>query len=158
MGDHTECFEVDYDPVVISYDDLLEEFWTSHNPTSPSWKTQYASIILAHDDEQLRLAQESAERFSAVVKRPVSTRIERLDRFWMAEDYHQKYYLRNDRFLYREMRDYYPAENDFVDSTASARINGFLAGAGNCLLLERELPKLGLDDTGADHLKKHCRG
>ena len=122
MGDHTECFEVDFDPAAVSYDDLLELFWTSHDATRPAWKTQYASLVLARDEEQLGAARASAERFSAIVARPVATRIERLDRFWLAEDYHQKYYLRNDRVLYGELRAAYPAEEHFVASTAAARM------------------------------------
>ena len=103
MGDHTECFQVDFDPTEVSYEDLLELFWTSHDPTRPAFKTQYASLVLAHDDEQLETARASAERLSALVKRPIATSIDRFDRFWMAEDYHQKYYLRNDRRLFSEM-------------------------------------------------------
>jgi len=157
MGDHTECFQVDFDPAEVTYDDLLELFWTSHDATRPAWKTQYASLVLAHDDEQLKLATESAERFSAIVGRPVSTRIERLGAFWIAEDYHQKYYLRNDRRLFAELRDVYSKEEEFVASTATARINGYLHGTGSCVKLEAELPDYGLSDQGAQHLRARCR-
>jgi peptide methionine sulfoxide reductase MsrA len=157
MGDHTECFEVDFDPAVVAYDDLLELFWTSHDPTRQAWKTQYASLILTRGDEQLAQAQASAERFSAVVKHSVATRIEPLDVFWLAEDYHQKYYLRNDRVIYREIRASYPREDEFIASTAAARMNGYLYGVGSCIQLKRDLPALGLSDEGAEHLRTHCR-
>ena len=62
LGDHTESIEVDYDPEVISYEDLLAVFWSSHSPTSRPWSRQYASLILTHDDTQRRLAEESLRR------------------------------------------------------------------------------------------------
>lgn len=157
MGDHTECFQVDFDSAEVSYDDLLELFWTSHDPSRPAWKTQYASLVLTHDEGQLAAARASAERFSAVIGRPVATRIEPLERFWLAEDYHQKYYLRSDRMIYGEIRASYPQEDDFVASTAAARMNGYLYGIGGCLQLEAELSGLGLSDEGAEHLRSHCR-
>lgn len=158
MGDHTECFEVDFDPAVVSYEDLLELFWTTHDPTHPAWKTQYASLVLAHDETQLATARESAARFSAVVGRPVATRIEMLERFWLAEDYHQKYYLRNDRVLFGEIRAAYPREDALVASTAAARMNGYISGAGSCVRLEQDLPGLGLSDEGSRHLRSRCHG
>jgi len=157
IGDHTECFEVDFDPAVVSYDDLLELFWTSHDPTRQAFKQQYASLLLTRGDEQSETARESAARIGALLGRTPVTRIEPFTRFYLAEDYHQKYYLRNDRVLMREFRAFYPDDSDFVRSTASARANGFVSGAGSCLSLEEELPKLGLSDEAFDHLRKLCR-
>jgi peptide-methionine (S)-S-oxide reductase len=158
MGDHTECFQVDFDPAELGYQDLLEMFWTSHDPTRPAWKTQYASLILAHDEDQRVQAVESAERLKQTVGRPVATRIDTLERFWLAEDYHQKYYLRNDRLLFNEMRAAYPDEAGLVDSTAAARINGYLYGSASCVQLENEIPELGLSERAAGHLRMHCQG
>jgi peptide-methionine (S)-S-oxide reductase len=158
MGDHTECFQVDFDSREVSYEDLLELFWTTHDPARPAWKTQYASLALAHDDAQLATARESAQRFSAIVGRSVATRIETLGRFWLAEDYHQKYYLRNDRVLMGDFRAMFGADDRaFVDSPAAARVNGYLSGAESCARLERELPGLGLSPEGATHLRSRCR-
>ncbi len=92
MGDHTECFQVDFDPGVVSYDDLLQLAWQSHDPTRQAFKTQYASLILAHDEAQLAAARASAMRLEAAPRRKVVTRIEPLVRFWPAEEYHQHYY------------------------------------------------------------------
>lgn len=157
MGDHSECFQVDFDPDVVGYDDLLELFWTSHDPTREPWKVQYASLVLTEGEVQRHAAIESARRLSEFVHKPIVTRIEPLARFWLAEDYHQKYYLRNDRILNREMRGAYPGETAFVDSTAVARVNGYLYGAGSCVRLERDLPGLGLSDEGSEHLRTHCK-
>lgn len=157
LGDQTECFQVDYDPAVISYEDLLQLVWQSHDPTRPAFKTQYASLVLAHDDEQLDAARASAESLAKAIGRPLSTRIERLDRFWLAEDYHQKYYLRNDRALMAEFHAWYPDDRDFVQSSAAARVNGYLYGKATCAALDADLPRLGLSDSAAKHLRSGCR-
>jgi len=156
MGDHTECFEVDYDPTMVGYEDLLELFWQSHDPTARAYKTQYASLVLTHTATQLATARESAERLQRLFGTKVATRIEPIGTFWMAEDYHQKYYLRNDRMLMQEFRASYPHEAEFVASTAAARVNGHLYG-GTCARLDRDLPELGLSDEAATHLRHHCR-
>ena len=65
--------------------------------------------------------------------------------FWSAEAYHQKYYLRGDPLLMAEFRAMYPDDEAFVDSTAAARVNGYVGGYGDP---RRELEKLGLSDRG----------
>lgn len=95
---HAEAVLVTYDPARVSYDDLLEVFWASHNPTTlnrqgPDVGTQYRSAIFYHDDEQKRLAeqskaqQEAAGRFPA----PIVSEIVPAAPFYAAEDYHQRY-------------------------------------------------------------------
>jgi peptide-methionine (S)-S-oxide reductase len=158
MGDHTECFQVDFDPAAVSYEDLLELFWTSHDPTRSAWKTQYASLVLAHDEDQLAAACASAERFSAIVSRPVATRIGMLGHFWLAEDYHQKYYLRSDRVLMADFRAMFGAdERAFLDSPAAARVNGFAAGDGSKRLLDGVIDELGLSEAGRSELLRRVR-
>ncbi len=154
IGDHTECFEVDFDPAVVSYEDLLELFWQSHDPTKAAWKTQYASLLLVSGDEQLAAARASAGRYERLLGVRVHTRIEPLTRFWMAEDYHQKYYLRQDRLLMKEFHGFYPRESDFVASTAAARVNGYLAGAAPAARLARDLEGLGLSAAASTRLQQ----
>ena len=158
IGDHTECFEVDFDPGTVSYDELLQLFWSSHDPTHPSYSKQYASLILTRGDEQLRLAEASRDRLESVLRRPVLTRIEPLERFYRAEDYHQKYRLRGDRVLNSEMRGVYAIDEEFTDSSVAARLNGFAGGAGTCGLLDKEVVAYGLSNLAQTHLKSLCRG
>ena len=153
LGDHTECFQVDFDPAVISYRDLLDVFWQSHNSTRPAYSTQYASLVLAHDEDQLAAARASALVLERAVGHPVLTRIEPLTRFYPAEDYHQKYYLRSDRVLMRDFSRFYGANSKaFVDSTAAAKANGFVARDGTKALLESLIDELGLSDAGRAEL------
>ena len=62
IGDHSESIQIDYDPSVITYQELLTYFWDGHTSTSPPFSQQYASIIFYHDDEQKTLALNSKER------------------------------------------------------------------------------------------------
>src|ERR1041384_3633446 len=73
-------------------------------------------------------------------------------RFYRAEDYHQKYYLRHDRTLIAEFADYTPRE--LVESTAAARLNGYVAGRGTLTQLHDELPGFGLSAAAATHLER----
>jgi peptide-methionine (S)-S-oxide reductase len=72
--------------------------------------------------------------------------------FYLAEDYHQKYYLRRDALLMSELAGY--TSQQLVDSTVAARLNGYVAGKGSLAQLSEDLPRLGLSPTGAAHLEK----
>jgi len=76
-------------------------------------------------------------------------------RFYLAEDYHQKYYLRHDATLMRELADYSPSE--LVESTIAARLNGFIAGRGSRARVFDEVPQYGLSRVAVDHLAKLLR-
>jgi len=152
LGDHTEAFEVDFDPEVLSYAELLELFWKSHNPCARPWSRQYRSAVFYHDETQRKLAEESAARIASERGAPVQTLIEQVDRFYLAEDYHQKYRLRRHVDLAGELLEIYPALEDFVNSTAATRLNGYLAGYGSRADLERDLPRLGLSEDAQARL------
>jgi len=104
---HAEVVQVTYDPSVISYRDLLEVFFATHDPTTLNRQgadagTQYRSTVLYADDEQRRAAEEviaELERDGAFAD-PIVTTLEPLDRFYPAERYHQDYYARNGRQPY----------------------------------------------------------
>ena len=90
LGDHTETVEIDYDPNSISYEELLDIFWGSHNPARPALSVQYKSAIFYHNEDQKRLALESKERLEAELNMAILTEILPYSRFYLAEDYHQK--------------------------------------------------------------------
>jgi peptide-methionine (S)-S-oxide reductase len=95
---HAEVVEVQYDPLKVSYDQLLDLFWKIHDPTTlnrqgPDVGTQYRSAIFYHDEEQKKAALASRERLreSGRFRRPVVTEITPTSTFYRAEDYHQRY-------------------------------------------------------------------
>jgi peptide-methionine (S)-S-oxide reductase len=110
------------------------------------------SIIFFHTEEQRRLAIETRDREVARRKSKIFTEIIPATEFYLAEAYHQKYRLRSEQDLMMELRAIYPREEDFVNSTAAARINGYLDGYGTVLDLQEELPGFGLSPTASKRL------
>lgn len=153
LGDHTETIEMDYDPQKISFEELLLVFWSSHNPASLPWSRQYASILFVHDEEQRKLAEVSKNQQEVLLGRKIFTEILPYKGFTLAEDYHQKYRLRNSTLL-REYQIMYPDLLEFVNSTAVTRVNGYLGGHALPEQLESEIEILGLSDPGKGMLRR----
>ena len=96
---HAEALQVKYDPKEISYEELLDLFWSIHNPTTknrqgPDIGSQYRSTIFYHTPEQERIAKKSKQELddSNKFQNKIVTEIEPASTFYPAEDYHQKYY------------------------------------------------------------------
>jgi peptide-methionine (S)-S-oxide reductase len=95
---HAEVVQVEYDPDRVTYDQLLEVFWGSHDPTTPNRQgpdvgTQYRSAIFFHDADQETAARASKEKLagSGRFPREIVTEITPASTFFLAEDYHQQY-------------------------------------------------------------------
>jgi peptide-methionine (S)-S-oxide reductase len=157
LGDHTESLQVDFDPAQISYAELLEVFWSTHNPCAGGNSRQYMIAIFYHNESQRQVAEASRQREAARREKPVRTSILPLTAFYLAEDYHQKYMLRSRSALMRELKAMYPDEQDLVNSTVAARVNGYLGGHGTASLLEEEIDRFGLSAEGCDMLRSSLR-
>ncbi len=94
LGDHTETVEIDFDPTVVTYEELLDHFWEQHDATL-QFKNQYQSMILTNDPEQASVAAASMEANQAQATGDIVTIIKPAEHFWLAEDYHQKYLAKN---------------------------------------------------------------
>jgi peptide-methionine (S)-S-oxide reductase len=97
---HAEVLRVEFDPSVVSFEQLLEVFWAMHDPTQvnrqgPDVGDQYRSAIFTHSDEQQRSAEASRDAAQAKFDRPIATEITPAGPFYPAEDYHQRYYDKN---------------------------------------------------------------
>lgn len=158
LGDHSETIEVEFDPKRISYEELLDIFWESHDPTARSFSRQYASFIFFHTDEQKKLAQETKEQVETKKRQKIYTEIVPADTFYPAEDYHQKYYLKKYEPLVRELSGLYAGEGDFTLSTAAARINGYLGGNGNLEQLKQQLKELDLSPEVTERIVRALKG
>jgi peptide-methionine (S)-S-oxide reductase len=106
------------------------------------------SIVFYHNDEQRKIAISSKEHEVARLGRNIVTEIVPFSEFYLAEDYHQKYYLRQESGLFQELSAIYPDIGDFINSTAVARLNGYVGGYGMPETLEKELDSLGLSEAG----------
>jgi peptide-methionine (S)-S-oxide reductase len=158
LGDHSETVQITYDPAQISYEELLDVFWYIHNPTVKPLSDQYKSVIFYHDDEQKRLAMETKERREAEVGSTIYTEIVPAAEFYLAEAYHQKYHLRQIPELAGEFMAIYPDIEDFVNSAAVTRINGYAAGYGAEDVLQEELYDLGLSPEGIERVLNMSSG
>ena len=99
---HAEVVQIRFDPNVVSYRDLLNVFFTIHDPTTLNRQgadigTQYRSAIFYHDDEQKMIAEEAIRDLNAqkIWDNPIVTEVTKFDKFYVAEDYHQEYFARN---------------------------------------------------------------
>jgi peptide-methionine (S)-S-oxide reductase len=150
LGDHTEVVQVEYDPGTLAYEDLLSVVWETHNWASNARKRQYRGVVLTHDEDQRRAVEQAREALADRTGRTVETDVEPLDQFALAESYHQKYELRSTPIVGDELLEC--CGDAFVDSTAAARLNGFVAGHGTDehrrdLLAALDLSPLALDEV-----------
>ncbi len=104
---HAEVIQVTFDPAVISYPQLLEVFWRTHDPTTRNRQgndvgTQYRSVIFTHSDRQQKVAERYKQKIDAarVFSRPVVTEIEPFTKFYPAEADHQDFFADNPRQPY----------------------------------------------------------
>ena len=99
---HAEVLRITYDPARISFNELLEVFWGSHDPTTLNRQgndigTQYRSVVFYHEEEQKALAEKYKEQLDAsgAFNDPIVTAVEPIPEYYPAEDYHQNYFNRN---------------------------------------------------------------
>ncbi len=104
---HAECCQVIYDPSKVSFDELLEVFWKTHDPTTLNRQgndvgTQYRSVVFYHSQAQKNKAEhyKAALNNSGAFNKPVVTTLEPYKNFYSAENYHQKYYEYNGAQMY----------------------------------------------------------
>jgi len=151
MGDHTESIQIDFDPSRTTYKKLLDMFWNSHNPFSGGGYTQYMSAIWYHDKSQKRaIKQSKKEQEKKRSGKKVATVIRRVGTFTLAEDYHQKYYLRTHDQLVEALDC--ETEGEFVNSFAATRMNAYVAGRGEMQQLLAEVDEFGLNAEAKEYL------
>ncbi len=127
IGDHTEVVQLEYDPEQLSFSELLERAFDEHNSYQQSRKRQYQNIIFtetAVQRDQLRSYLDGNE-FS---RETIDTRLEKLDRFHVAEDYHQKFNLRGKRWITDAFAEADYDDGAIRESPAAAKLNAHAAG------------------------------
>jgi peptide-methionine (S)-S-oxide reductase len=132
-------FQLDFDPRILSYEELLDSIWKNRRG-GRAYSRQYMEAVFPANAEQERIAR----------ARGISAPIIPGAKFYLAEDYHQKYYLRHSTELMRDFAGYSPRQ--LVDSTVAARLNGYVAGRGKLAHLRDELPAFGLSAGATAYL------
>ena len=152
MGDHSETIQIDFDQARISYKKLLDIFWKEHDPTHRAWSRQYMSAIFYHNEIQQKLALETKALEEKRRNKKIRTEILPFSKFYLAEDYHQKYQLRQHRELITEFTAIYSRNDNFINSTAAARVNGYVSGHGSPEEINANIKSLGLSTEGQQRL------
>ena len=97
---HAEVVKLEYDPSIISYNEIIETFFKIHDPTTlnsqgPDFGTQYRSEIFYHNEEQKKIAKEVLSQIDKQLNGKVVTKISEIKNYCKAEEYHQKYLEKN---------------------------------------------------------------
>lgn len=154
LGNHTESLQIDYDPSVVSYDELLDVFFAAHNPYSPPYSVQYKSAIYYANDAQRVAVEAKVVALEAESGKTIETHILPLETFYVAEDYHHKHNLRKVPLLIGEFEAEHPTLSAFLDDPAVTWANGYVSGCGDLENLLSELPYFGLSPEGEALLKE----
>lgn len=154
LKDHTEAFEVWYNPAELSYEQLLAYVWDSHNPHYNTSSVQYRNVIWVDGEKQREIAEKQKAAIEETEGKPVETLILDAKTFHPAEDYHQKYSLRHNQALMQLFDQWYPTGKGFRESFTAMRLNAYLQGHGSPQLVARELDGYGLPDELKAALKE----
>jgi peptide-methionine (S)-S-oxide reductase len=152
LGDHTESFQIDYEPSRISYERLLRYFWKETDPTERPYSRQYMSAVFYENEAQRQQALATGRQALGGKSGPLLTPVLPLGTFYRAEDYHQKYYLRRFTALMREFAGY--SERQFEDSTAAMWLNACVDGHWKLEGLEAEFEHLGLSEADRERMRR----
>jgi len=142
LGDHTEAVQIEFDPKQVSYGELADLFWNSHNPQDRSGSRQYMAAAFYHTEEQKRVILEAQVRSSSGTTGKIFTQVLPASIFYPAEEYHQKYFLQGNRTLMKALEEHYPDRTDLLESTVAARLNGYLAGHMSFAEMRKALDRL----------------
>jgi peptide-methionine (S)-S-oxide reductase len=126
VGDHVEVVRVEYDPLMLSYGQLLKIFLLQHVPPRTLALPPFVSRIFVKNEFEKRLAQAAIERHELYSEKSCPICVSMYKSFYEAERSCQKYFLRTSSFLMEEMRHFYSDEENLTHSTLAARLNGIL--------------------------------
>jgi hypothetical protein len=129
IGDHAEAVSIDFDPTVVTYEKLLDRFWTMHRCGCGGGLGQYRVAVFYHNEEQQKVAELTRARAAkkeGIALSEVKTGVSPLGTFTYAEAYHQKHYLTPSSELRKFLVETYPTAKELADSTVATRLNAYL--------------------------------
>lgn len=155
LGSHSETIQLEYDPEEISYEVLLEIFFENHNPFRKPYGSQYKSIVFYHNEKQKEIFEDYVANIDN--DRQLYTELNELTKFHYAEFYHQKYRLQSFNNLMSELREIYPNDKEFINSTLTARLNHYVGSKKGMELFEKEKEFYYLESETIDWLKNFIK-
>jgi peptide-methionine (S)-S-oxide reductase len=152
LGGHTEAIQIEFDPKKVTFEQLLKIFWESHDECGRTWSSQYKAVLWTHGKAQAQVARASAAAQVKARGKKLTTLVAEAPRFWIAEDYHQKYNARRHGGLLSAVLGAKHTEKALRESTAVARINGWVAGHGSKEQILSESKALGFSAAARKEL------
>ena len=153
IADHTETVQIDFDPTTISFEEILLHFWRNHYPNRDQYKgQQYVSSLRYHNEQQLQIIDKVKAIMEQELGEPIETEITLLEHFTLAEQRHQKYYLKRYPKALEQLEPFYSSEESLVDSTFAARLNGFVKGFGTRDQIVTEIQSWQVDESARQQL------
>ncbi|XP_060066155.1 peptide methionine sulfoxide reductase-like [Ylistrum balloti] len=128
-------------------------FWTNHSPCTKS-RNQYMSAIFYHGTKQKIMAEESRDTLQKEIARPIQTKILPASVFYNAENYHQKYMLRQHAEVLDKLN---LSDEDILTSHVAARLNGYLGGFGSLEQFDQECNTFGLLENQLSFVRKQIQ-
>lgn len=152
IADHCESIRVAFNSSIISYDTLVDRFFEFHNPFKTRLRRQYASMIFPHNCNQHDTATHLKLAFEKQKRCKCTTEIQMwpIDSFTNAEDYHQKYLLRQNKQILEFLADRFRLQSnssEFVSSLLTTKLNGYFVGSMSVEDLRCDLNLLNLSDA-----------
>ncbi|HSP23511.1 MAG TPA: peptide-methionine (S)-S-oxide reductase MsrA [Planococcus sp. (in: firmicutes)] len=155
MGDHTETVQIDFDPAVLGYEEVLRHFWENHYPNRDEYKgRQYISLLRFHSVQQQETIAWIKEEMESRLGEKIETDIAPNGHFTLAEERHQKYYLKRYPRILEQLAPHYSNAEGLRDSVFAARLNGFAKGFGNREKLKEEIAVWNLSEESRELLTR----
>lgn len=153
MADHTETVEIDFNPLILSYEEVLLHFWKNHYPNRDQYKgRQYISLLHYHSEKQKEAIEKVKKEMEKELGEPIETEIAGFTQFTPAEERHQKYYLKRYPKTLDQLKNLFPTEDSLMASTFAARLNGFVKGYGTREGLKQEIADWPIEEQYRQYL------
>ncbi|WP_301108036.1 peptide-methionine (S)-S-oxide reductase MsrA [Sporosarcina sp.] len=147
LGDHTETVEIDFDPEILSFEDVLKHFWRNHYPNRDEYRgRQYLSSLRYHGIQQKEVIDRVKNFMETELGETIETEITELQQFYLAEERHQKYYLKRYPGVLEQLSELYPDQAYIRDSIFAARLNGIVKGFGTKQQIVAEIQQWRIPD------------
>ncbi len=152
LENHAEVLQVEFDPTQITFGELLEQFWVGHDPKRRTRSSQYRAILLCENESQLAIAKQSIAALEPRGNGTVETEVVLAQPFHPAEDYHQKWKLRQRHALFADLASSFESEEKLLRSFAATKLNAIVGRNMHRDDVSPLLDRLKLSSTGLEIL------
>lgn len=154
IGNHTETVEIIFDPAILSFEELMQIFWQSHDAAKDRFykERQYISLAIFEKEKHMKAAEKIKQAEEERCGKELYTEFQLKSLFYPAETHHQKYFLRRFKKALETVQTLFPDEETFNCSTIAARLNGFVRENGSLPEIKAEIKNWGLAEEDYQRL------